>query len=69
MSKPFLCIGIFVWLGVGSVTEGIFWGRVANNFGAFGRWKHRVLFGNGNSNRRQDSGTIRPDQVNQGETK
>ena len=37
------------------VTDGIFWGRIRNNFGAFHRRKHQFLFGNG-GNRRQ--GTV-----------
>ena len=37
------------------VTDGIFWGRIRNNFVAFHRRKHQFLFGNG-GNRRQ--GTV-----------
>ena len=52
MSKFSLSVCLFV--GFLSFSNGVFWGQVGNNFGAFQRWKHQFVFGNGN--RRQDSG-------------
>eukprot|EP00090_Calanus_glacialis_P017835 TRINITY_DN27692_c0_g1_i1.p1 TRINITY_DN27692_c0_g1~~TRINITY_DN27692_c0_g1_i1.p1 ORF type:complete len:138 (+),score=11.35 TRINITY_DN27692_c0_g1_i1:29-442(+) len=52
MSKFGLSVCLFVFFF--SLTNGVFWGHVGNNFGAFQRWKHRFVFGAGN--RRQDSG-------------
>ena len=53
MSKLILSVCLSVLLI--SVTEGVFWGSLGNNFGAFQRWKHRVVFGSG-GNRREGGG-------------
>merc|ERR1711892_55458 len=46
-----MCIFLFVTF-IFLATDGVFWGRFRNNFGAFHRRKQQFLFGNG-GNRRQ----------------
>ena len=53
------CLLVAMFVGFISVSEGFGFGEIGG-FRAFGGWTHRLLFGNGKSNRRHDGGISRP---------
>ena len=63
MFKLYTCVAIC--LGLATVSEGFLWINGGSNVAAFERWSHRLWFGSGTGNRRQNTGTNKPEFANQ----